>query len=54
MNPVKEFERALQQEFRDLLPNTIFKDDTGPLNYSHPWYSPHCGNNGFINLYFIK
>ena len=29
MNPVKEFERALQQEFRDLLPNTIFKDDDG-------------------------
>jgi hypothetical protein len=32
MNLVKELERALQQEFRDLLPNTIFKDDDG--NYS--------------------
>jgi len=29
MNSLKEFERALQQEFRDLLPNTIFKDDDG-------------------------
>jgi hypothetical protein len=29
MNPLKEFERALQQEFRDLLPNTIFKDADG-------------------------
>ena len=29
MNPLKEVERALQQEFRDLLPNTIFKDDDG-------------------------
>jgi hypothetical protein len=29
MNPVKEFERALHQEFKDLLPNTLFKDDDG-------------------------
>lgn len=29
MNLEKEFERALQQEFRDLLPNTIFKDTNG-------------------------
>lgn len=29
MNPVKDFERALQQEFKDLIPNTIFKDDDG-------------------------
>jgi hypothetical protein len=29
MNEIKEFERALQQEFKDILSNTIFKNDNG-------------------------
>lgn len=50
MNPVKEFERALQQEFKDLLPNTIFQNDDGTYSvfgrYSiqplKPGYQVHC------------
>jgi hypothetical protein len=50
MNPVKEFERALQQEFRDLLPNTIFKDDDGSysvfgkyrIESANPGYRLYC------------
>jgi hypothetical protein len=50
MNTVKEFERALQQEFRDLLPNTIFKDDNGGYSVfgkyriepTRPGYRVYC------------
>jgi hypothetical protein len=50
MNPVKEFERALQQEFKDLLPNTIFKDDDGSysvfgkyrIESANPGYRLYC------------
>ena len=52
MNPIKEFERALQQEFRDLLPNTIFKDDNGGysvfgkyrIESSNPGYKVYCSD----------
>ena len=50
MNSIKEFERALQQEFKDLLPNTIFKDDDGSYNVfgkyriesANPGYRVYC------------
>jgi hypothetical protein len=50
MNSLKEFERALSQEFRDILPNTIFKDEDGAysvfgkyrLEPTHPGYRVWC------------
>ena len=50
MNSLKEFERALIQEFKDLLPNTIFKDDDGSYSVfghyriepAHPGYRVYC------------
>ena len=50
MNPIKEVERALQQEFNGLLPNTIFKDDDGAYSVfgryriepAHPGYRVYC------------
>ena len=50
MTPVKKFERALRQEFRDLLPNTIFEDEDGGysvfgkyrIESAHPGYRVYC------------
>jgi hypothetical protein len=50
MNPIKEFERALQQEFRNLIPNTIFKNDDGSYSVfgkyciepANPGYRVYC------------
>ena len=50
MNFAKEFQKVLQQEFPDVIPNTIFRDDNG--NYSvfghyriepvNPGYRVYC------------
>ena len=50
MNNLKEFERALQQEFKDLLPNTILKDLDGSYSVfgkyriepANPGYRVYC------------
>ena len=50
MNNLKEFERVLNQEFKDLVPNTIFKDDKGSyrvfgrysIEPAQPGYRVHC------------
>ena len=50
MNPIKEFERALHQEFKDILPNTIFKNDDGSYSVfghyriepNNPGYFVYC------------
>ena len=50
MNIDKEFERAFRAEFRDILPNTIFKDDDGSYSVfgkyriepAYPGYRVYC------------
>ena len=50
MNNLKEFERALYQEFKDLLPNTILKDEDGSysvfgkyrIESAYPGYRLYC------------
>jgi hypothetical protein len=50
MNPEKEFERALHQEFKDILPNIIFKTENGSYSVfgkyriepARPGYRVYC------------
>ena len=50
MNPVKEFKKVLNQEFPDLVPNTILKDEDGSYSVfgkyriepAHPGYRVYC------------
>ena len=50
MNEFKEFERALHQEFREILPNIIFKDNDGcysvfgkyRIEPNRPGYRVYC------------
>jgi hypothetical protein len=53
MNDLKEFERTLHQEFRDIVPNTIFKQDDGSYSVfgkyriepNRPGYRVYCAAN---------